>query len=385
MIEGGEPERDLVALVVAQSGRLVATGNRYEPYQLLDPDGVLVEAVTAYFRDLLAAGRAESTVRSYGLDLLRWFRFLWSGTGVAWDRATRIEARDFCRWMQVAGKQPRSHWRTAGAVGFSEPVGAGEAYAPSVRAHSETVLRSFYDFHRDVGTGPIINPFPLDRSRRAGRAHAHHNPMEPYGNERSGRYRPRVPSRIPRSVPDSEFNEIFARLPSHRDRAMVAFYVSTGARASELLSTTLAGVDPGRQLITVVRKGTRELQELPASTDAFVWLRLYQVEMAELIPRGRRQPLWWTLRRPARPLTYHAVHRMFERVNQQAGTSATLHSLRHTGGLSDGRGSGLAAHRCSIRPRACSVDHYSDLSDAPQGRRDPAGADPSCRADPAGR
>jgi site-specific recombinase XerD len=330
MIEDGEPERDLAALVVAQSGRLVATGNRYEPYRLLDPDGVLVEAVTAYFRDLLAAGRAESTVRSYGLDLLRWFRFLWSDTGVAWDRATRIEARDFSRWMRVAGKRPRPHWHTPGAAGFSEPVRAGEAYAPSVRAHSESVLRSFYDFHRDAGTGPIINPFPLDRSRRAGRAHAHHNPMEPYGNERSGRYRPRVPSRIPRSVPDNEFNEIFARLPSHRDRALVAFYVSTGARASELLSTTLAGVDPGRQLITVVRKGTGELQELPASTDAFVWLRLYQVEMAELIPTGRRQPLWWTLRRPARPLTYHAVHRMFERVNQQAGTSATLHALRHT-------------------------------------------------------
>jgi len=330
MIEEGEPERDLAALVVAQSGRLVATGNRYEPYRLLDPDGALVEAVTAYFRDLLAAGRAESTVRSYGLDLLRWFRFLWSDTGVAWDRATRIEARDFSRWMRVAGKQPRPHWRTPGAAGFSGPVRAGEAYAPSVRAHSESVLRSFYDFHRDAGTGPIINPFPLDRSRRAGRAHAHHNPMEPYGNERSGRYRPRVPSRIPRSVPDNEFNEIFARLPSHRDRALVAFYVSTGARASELLSTTLAGVDPGRQLITVVRKGTRELQELPASTDAFVWLRLYQVEMAELIPKGRRQPLWWTLRRPARPLTYHAVHRMFERVNQEAGTSATLHALRHT-------------------------------------------------------
>jgi hypothetical protein len=62
-----------------------------------------------------------------------------------------------------------------------------------------------------------------------------------------------------------------------------------------LLSATLAGVDPGRQLITVVRKGTRELQELPASTDAFVWLRLYQVEMEEVIPRGRRQPLWWAL------------------------------------------------------------------------------------------
>ncbi|MET9615692.1 site-specific integrase [Kitasatospora indigofera] len=90
-------------------------------------------------------------------------------------------------------------------------------------------------------------------------------------------------------------------MPSHRDRALVAFYVSTGARASEL----------------------------PASTDAFVWLRLYQVEMEGLVPRGRRQPLWWTLRRPARPLTYHAAHRMFERVNERAGTTATLHSLRH--------------------------------------------------------
>jgi integrase len=40
--------------------------------------------------------------------------------------------------------------------------------------------------------------------------------------------------------------------------------------------------------------------------------------------------LWWTLRKPARPLTYHAAHRMFERVNDQAGTRTTLHALRHT-------------------------------------------------------
>ena len=52
--------------------------------------------------------------------------------------------------------------------------------------------------------------------------------------------------------------------------------------------------------------------------------------MAGLIPAGRRQPLWWTLRRPVRPLAYHAAHRMFERADQQAGTSATLHALRHT-------------------------------------------------------
>ncbi|MGV9396761.1 hypothetical protein [Streptomyces sp. NPDC003668] len=140
------------------------------------------------------------------------------------------------------------------------------------------MLRSFYDFHRDIGTGPVLNPFPLDRARRGQRAHAHRNPMDPARDERAGLYRPRVPKRVPRSVPDEEFNETFARLPSHRDRALVAFYVSTGARASELLSTWQAGVDPGRHLISVVRKGTREVQEMmlwpdPAQRDRLVEIR----------------------------------------------------------------------------------------------------------------
>ena len=218
-----------------------------------------------------------------------------------------------------------------GQLGGGPPaVASGVAYSPAVRAHCETVLRSFYDFHLEAGTGPLVNPFPLDRSRGGGRANAHHNPAEPFRRERTGLYRPVVVPRIPRSVPDEEFNEIFAALPSHRDRALVAFYVSTGARASELLSATRGGADPGRQLITVVRKGTRVVQQLPASADAFVWLRLYQLEMDGKLPRGSGQPLWWTLRRPFRPLGYHAAHRMFERAGAVAGTDATLHSLRHT-------------------------------------------------------
>ncbi len=325
-MDGDEP-RDLARLIVPLSGALEETGDRWLPFRLTDPAGAVVEPVSAYFADLLAAGRSEATVRSYGMDLLRWFRFLWAA-GVPWNMATRPEARDFCRWMQVAGKPVRPHWRTPDR--FPDSPAAGDAYAPSVRAHSETVLRFFYEFHLEAGTGPIVNPFPLDRSRRGRRAHAHHNPMEPHRNQRSGLYRPVVPSRIPRSVPDEEFNEMFARLPSHRDRALVAFWVSTGARASELLSATQGGADPGRQVIAVTRKGTRAVQELPASTDAFVWLRLYQLEMDGLIPKGARQPLWWTSRRPARPLTYHAAHRMFERAGGAAGSAATLHALRHT-------------------------------------------------------
>ena len=319
---------DLALTAVPLVGRLVETGECAEPYCMVNGVGVVVEPVGAYFRELQARGRSAATVRSYGMDLLRWFRFLWA-IGVAWDRASRVEAREFARWMQLSGKPARPHWRH-GEQPDAVAGSSGWAYSASVRAHSETVLRGFYDFHRELGSGPLLNPFPLDRSRQGRRAHAHHNPMEVHPNERTGRYRPTVPSRIPRSIPDSEFNDIFARLPSHRDRALVAFFVSTGARAAELLSVTNAGVDPGRQLITVVRKGSGAAQELPASSDAFVWLRLYQVEMDGLNPDGPDQPLWWTLRRPCRPLTYHAAHRMFERVNRRVGTVATLHSLRHT-------------------------------------------------------
>ncbi len=318
---------DVTSMSVVRSGRLLATNDPWDPFQLIDPEGTPVEAVRVFFADLQASGRSPATLRSYGMDLLRWFRFLWS-IEVPWEWATRIEARDFSRWLQLANKPVRAHWRhTDGPA----PTGIATAhYAPSVRAHSETVLRSFYDFHREAGTGPIVNPFPLDRSRRDGRAHAHHNPMEPTRHERRGLYRPTVPIRIPRAISDEEFNDIFTQLRSHRDRALVAFYVSTGARASELLSATRGDVDPGRHLISVVRKGSGAVQELPASSDAFVWLRLYQAECEELIPRGSRQPLFWTLRRPIRPLTYHAAHRMFERVNVHAGTQATLHALRHT-------------------------------------------------------
>jgi site-specific recombinase XerD len=320
---------DLRELAVPAAGCLRETGDVWEPWQLVDAGGVTVQPVAAFLAHLQAAGRSPATMRSYGMDLLRWFRFLWAA-GVTWDRATRADARDFCRWLQLAGKPARPHWRKRATPEASAPAPPGRPYSASVRAHSETVLRTFYDFHRDAGSGQLVNPFPLDRSRRSGRANAHHNPMEPFRDQRAGLYRPRLASRVPRSVPDEEFNEIFARLRSHRDRALVAFWVSTGARASELLTATVGGVDPGRQLITVTRKGSRQAQELPASSDAFVWLRLYQAEMEGLVPAGSGQPLWWTTRRPFRPLGYHAAHRMFERVNGRAGTSVTLHALRHT-------------------------------------------------------
>jgi integrase len=345
VIGANEWGRDLAALVVPRVGRFEETGDPWEPYRLVDPDGGVVGPVGEYLKDLQAAGRAVATQRSYGMDLLRWFRFLWA-VRVPWDQATRVEARDFCRWIQIGGKPALMHWRRAdgepaggrrpAVVALSTPnavtgkVSPGPSYAPATAVHGESVLRHFYDFHVETGMGPMVNPFPLVRERRRSRVGAHHNPMEPHRNERVGLYRPKLVSSAPRCIPDENFNELFARLGSHRDRALVAFWVSTGARASELLGVHGGDVDVGQQLVTVIRKGTRAMQQLPGSPDAFVWLRLYQAGLHGMVPVGRDDPLWWTLKRPFRQLTYHAAYRMFSRVNSALGTNWSLHDLRHT-------------------------------------------------------
>jgi integrase len=337
--------RDLSSLVVPPVGSLVATGEAFEPYQLLDGDGAIIAPVATFLRDLQACGRSAGTLRSYGMDLLRWFRFVWA-VEVCWDRVSSVEARDFCCWLQLIDKPGGTHGphrdsdthgrarRARRPASTPNPVTGkptpAVGYAPATVAHCETVLRGFYEFHLEGGSGPMVNPFPLARHRRGGRANAHHNPMDAFTPERSGRFRPRVRTRVPRQIPDALFDELFAHLGSDRDRALLAFWVSTGARASELLGATVADVDPGQQLITVIRKGSRALQPLPASPDAFVWLRLYQAQLVGMVAAGPDQPLWWTRRAPLRALNYHAARAMFTRANTALGSNWTLHDLRHT-------------------------------------------------------
>ena len=100
MTSGDVGQRDLVTLVVDSLGAVVETDVIWEPYRLVDPGGGVVASVTQFLHELQAGGRSPSTQRSYALDLLRWFRFLWA-VEVPWGQATRCEARDFCRWLAL--------------------------------------------------------------------------------------------------------------------------------------------------------------------------------------------------------------------------------------------------------------------------------------------
>ncbi len=302
------------------------------PWWLVRFPSEVHEPARAWLRDLAVCDVSRGTLRSYGYDLLRWLRFL-HVREVPWERAERLHVRALVEFLREAPNPLRDGRSvTAPALGSFNPI-TGKAhpragYAPRTINHQLTVLHGFYSFAVDCDLGPLVNPVPVQRGLGGGRVHAHQSPLEPVRRMSRAAYRQRVPRVAPRSIPDDAADRLFAALTCHRDRALVAFYLSSGVRASELLGLRLERIDYGRRTITVVSKGTRSLDAVPASADAFVWLALY---LAELGGRPAVEgPVWWTLRRPRRPLTYHAARAVLSRANAMLGTNYSLHDLRHT-------------------------------------------------------
>jgi len=250
--------------------------------------------------------------------------------GTPWDKATEAEVAVLVGWLREA-RNPQRVRRN----GSSPPPGSvnlktgkpslREGYAPSTINHSLTVVSGFYAFHARFGEGPVVNPVPVSRERR--QALSHRSPLEPVPVFRRGRLRQKVPTQVPRSIPDRLWDELFADMSCDRDRALLEFYVSSGARASELLGVGLADIDWPGQLIYVVSKGTRVRQPVPASPNAFRYLGKYLA--VEGLP-APGEPVWRARRGEARSLTYWAMRRILQRANDRLGTNWTLHDARHT-------------------------------------------------------
>ena len=306
-------------------GEVRATDMESLPFLVLDAVGCEVEPVSRFLRDLMLSDRSALTCRSYGVDLLRWWRIL-DVLAVGWDRATTDEVAVLVGWMRTASNPQRT--RRFGAATVNAKTGKPAllpGYAPSTINHALSVLYRFYEFHAHHGRGPVVNPVPVSSRRRA--ILAHRSPIEPVPGTVRAPLRQKMPVRAPRAIPDPLWDELFAAMRCDRDRSLLAFYVSSGARASELLGLRLEHVDWAGQRIWVVSKDTRGLEAVPASAQAFTLLALYLHEAG--LP-GPGEPVWRTLRGDARPLSYWALRRILQRANERLGTNWTAHDMRHT-------------------------------------------------------
>jgi integrase len=299
----------------------------FPPVVVVDGVGEQVEPVTVYLRDLALSDMSRLTCRSYAFDLLRWFRFLWA-LDVAWERASSAEVAVMVGWMKTARNPQRATRSGKGRGAVNSRTGKallGPGYSPRTVNHALSVVSRFYEFHARYGNGPVINPVPTVAQRRG--VLAHRSPLEPAPILRRARLRQRVPAAAPKTIPDPLWDELFAVMSCDRDRALICMYVSSAARATELLGLDIDDVDWSRQLVHVVSKGSRLRQPVPVSPESLVFLATYLAEAGTPVPG---EPLWRTRRGEARALTYWAMRRILQRANERLGTNWTLHDLRHT-------------------------------------------------------
>jgi integrase len=194
-------------------------------------------------------------------------------------------------------------------------------------------VSAFYEFHLAEGDGlPVVNPVPKQRGAGGGRVFEHHNPLDEFTPNRRAPFRQKEPKRLPRAMPEEEVDLVFDQLSSDRDRALLEFYLTSAARPAELIAVSNSCISPQDKTITVVRKGTRAVQALPASAAAFQWFRKYQEKLPVELT-GPDEPAWWKLRSPIKPLSYDAMRAVLRRVNETLGTNWTLHDLRHTAAI----------------------------------------------------
>lgn len=316
------------ALVTSRLGRVVESDAGL-PFRVVFPDNEH-RAASLFLRDLAASNCQPTTLRSYAYDLLRWFRFL-HDRFVDWHRAERVDVRALVEHMraQPTATALRRDLAPQTINTVTHKSSPNVTFAPRTINHQLTVLSAFYEFAIDADLGPLVNPVPASHQGRRGRANAHHNPMYDFSPRRRAVYRQKEPRPAWRAIPDDAVDRIFDALTSNRDRALLSLWLSSGARATELLELCHGSdYDFGRSTITVTSKGSRAREVIPASADAFVWLALYMRESQPSDPGDR---VWWTLQgSPRKPLTYHAARAMFQRAQRALGSNWTLHDLRHT-------------------------------------------------------
>ena len=136
---------------------VVECGGGPVPWTVVDRTGNPVGVVEAYLAELTGSDCSPLTVRAYAYDLLTWWRFL-VARGVAWDRARRVDARDYVLELR-GGDNPYRRRRPDSAPAGTVNSRTGKpslaaGYAPATINHRLTVISAF----RSAMSRPALDP-----------------------------------------------------------------------------------------------------------------------------------------------------------------------------------------------------------------------------------
>ena len=146
---------------------------------------------------------------------------------------------------------------------------------------------------------------------------------------------PKLPSRLPRAIPDGELAALLAAPDPTtpvglRDRAVLELLYATGARVSEVVGLELSDVDFAQGQVRLYGKGSKE-RIVPVYEAALASIRTYLREARPQLAKGRPESHLFLSSR-GNALSADAVRRLFKRYGGQVGTGAGIspHSMRHT-------------------------------------------------------
>ena len=311
----------------------------------------LVEVVEEFVERLVALGRSSYTVRTYGL-----------GVG------------HFMRWLEPRSLDAVSREVIAGYVGeFAAGGSRPEGRAPRTVNHRLAALAAFFSFliERD--------------NRRGGRWSARENPVPTSSSgpshgmpgrdlPRRGRLelRRREPRVLARDLELAVAERLAAEQVCMRDRAIVTLLLRTGQRIGDwsgehcrhgVLGMRVSDIDRRRRTVTVLLKGARDEHRVPVTDDW--WPLLDEYLKAE---RGQFDtPALWLGRRQAagRPLRYPAFEASFRATAARLGVRATPHMLRHTVAqlLVDTAGPHVARQILGHQNISTTVDEYAHVDE----------------------
>ena len=231
-------------VAIRRVGSVELDGRPNLPFVLVDGHGAEVEPVSEYLRErpwgIAACIRAVAT--RAGCCGGSGCCGRWTSAGIA--RRSR-RSRSWWRGCVTAPHPQRERSAASPAAGSVNLVTGkamlGPGYSKRTINHAMSVVSGFYAHHGRFGRGPVVNPVPSSPQRR--RALSHLSPLESKPAVGRARLRQKVSDRPPRAIPDDRWDELFAAMGCERDRALLEFSVSSGARAAELLGVCPEDID----------------------------------------------------------------------------------------------------------------------------------------------
>ncbi|MBI4332134.1 MAG: tyrosine-type recombinase/integrase [Chloroflexi bacterium] len=288
----------------------------------------LSQALAAYRTCAKAEGKSPKTV-SWITDSLRYFMDFLGGD----QDISAISPDDLRRF--IIGLQESHKWRNHPYT----KVQAGKLSPQSVETYARAIRAFFGYLYREE----LID----------------HNPMQKVKM-------PKVPTKVVPTLTEKQVEKLLAQPDQHtargfRDYTLLAVYIDTSARLSEIVNLTSDGVDLENGYLKVMGKGQKE-RFLPFGSKVSKALLKYRLKYR---PQPQATDRFF-LTQDGRPLPAKRVQKIIHDYGLQARVKVYCHKLRHTSSVMYLRNGGdpFSLQKKLGHSSLAMTRHYSNLADS---------------------